>query len=428
MKKKAKSKSKNQKSSMSIPVHCSYQKMVAIGQLNPNPENPNTHPVAQVNKLAAIIKAHGWRHPITVSNRSGFIVSGHCRRAAAEKLGLKTCPCDYQDFKSKAEERAVLVADNIIGEFSEMDVAKMSDIVAALEKSKYNLELTALTAEQIDEYLRDPAGPDPADDIVPEPPKKAKTKTGDLYTLGNHRLLCGDSTKSEDVERLMAGEKGDMVFTDPPYGVGYDGGAKKREKLAGDEAGTSIYADAIPLLTGITNSHAALYLWYADAHAAAAAAAAAGYEIVAQIIWAKNNAQFVSTAHYHGKHEPCFYAHKKGKSNQWFGGKNEVTLWEYDRANKNEYHPTQKPVALSERAIKNSTKSGQIVLDPFLGSGSTLIAAEKLGRRCFGMEIDPQYTQICIERWEQFTGKSAILEATGQTFAQIKASGRRANV
>jgi len=176
MKKKAKSKSKNQKSSMSIPVHCSYQKMVAIGQLNPNPENPNTHPVAQVNKLAAIIKAHGWRHPITVSNRSGFIVSGHCRRAAAEKLGLKRCPVDYQDFKSKAEERAVLVADNVIGEFSEKDVAKMSDIVAALEKSKYNLELTALTAEQIEGFLLEPNFEPTSEDDQPRLDEKSKIK------------------------------------------------------------------------------------------------------------------------------------------------------------------------------------------------------------------------------------------------------------
>ena len=136
-----------------VPVHCSHQNMVAIGRLKPNPENPNSHPPRQIDKLAAIIKAHGWRHPITVSNRSGFIVSGHCRLAAAEKLGLAKCPVDYQDFKSKAEERAVLVADNVITELAETNVEKMSDIVAALEKSKYNLKLTALTAEQVEGYL-----------------------------------------------------------------------------------------------------------------------------------------------------------------------------------------------------------------------------------------------------------------------------------
>jgi len=246
------------------------------------------------------------------------------------------------------------------------------------------------------------------DDEVPTH-TESRVHTGELWMLGDHKLLCGDATKKEDVERLMDGQKADMVFTDPPYGVGYDGGAKKREKLKGDEVGTSIYADAIPLLADVTYPHAALYLWYADANAAAAAAAAAaaGYEIVAQIIWAKNNAQFVSTAHYHGKHEPCFYAHKKGKSNQWFGGKGEVTLWEYDRAVKNEYHPTQKPVMLAERAAKNSTETGQVVIDLFGGSGSTLIACEKLNRKCYMMEIDPIYCDVILKRWEDFTGKEA---------------------
>jgi len=157
-KKQKKSKIVNRKSSMSIPVHCSFQKMVATGDLKPNPENPNTHPAGQVDKLAAIIKAHGWRHPITVSNRSGYIVSGHCRLLAAEKLGLARCPVDYQDFKSKAEERAVLVADNIIGEFSETDAAKMSDIVAELEAADYDLELTAIDAEKLSLILDGPTG------------------------------------------------------------------------------------------------------------------------------------------------------------------------------------------------------------------------------------------------------------------------------
>lgn len=149
----ASGKNKATAASGTIPVHCSHAKMVAIGELKPNPENPNSHPARQIEKLAAIIKAHGWRHPITVSNRSGFIVSGHCRLMAAKKLGLKKCPVDYQAFKSKAEERAVLLADNVIGELAEEDFEKMSDIVAALEKSRYNLELTALTAEQIEGYL-----------------------------------------------------------------------------------------------------------------------------------------------------------------------------------------------------------------------------------------------------------------------------------
>ena len=199
-------------------------------------------------------------------------------------------------------------------------------------------------------------------------------------------------------ERVMGGEKAQMIFTDPPYGVNYDGGAKKREKLDGDEVGTEIYAKAIPLLSEFADDSSPLYLWYADGHAAAAAAAAAGYIITAQIIWAKNHAQFVSTAHYHGKHEPCYYAHKKGKSNRWNGAKNEVTLWECDRSPSNDFHPTQKPVPIAVRAVGNSTASGDAVLDGFLGSGTTMVAAENLHRKCRGIEISPDYCAVILER------------------------------
>ena len=411
---KTKSKIENRKSSMSLQVHCSHQKMVAISELKPNPENPNSHPAAQVDKLAAIITAHGWRHPITVSNRSGFIVSGHCRLMAAEKLGVKQCPVDFQDFKSKAEERAVLVADNIIGEFSEMDVDKMSDIIATLEKAGYDLELTALTTEQIEGFLRGESGSDPADDIVPDPPKKAKTRTGDLYILGNHRLLCGDSTKKEDVERLMGGEKADMVFTDPPYGVNYDGGRnneKKRVDIQGD-ADTDLYGPCCKQAFAYSSKGSALYLWHAGTKAIAASTAvsAVGYEIRSVIIWHKLKAHYGAfAAQYMQKHELCYYCYKKNQTASWYGPTNEVTVWEIEQPHVNEFHPTQKPTALATRAIQNSSRQEQIVLDGFLGSGSTIIAAEKLNRRCYGMEIDQIYCDVIVKRWQDFTGKKAKL-------------------
>lgn len=198
-----------------------------------------------------------------------------------------------------------------------------------------------------------------------------------------------------------------MVFTDPPYGVGYTGGAKPRKALEGDHVGTTIYSDFMVHLRKFASDQAALYLWYADATATAAATAEAGYVITAQIIWVKNNAQFVTSAHYKGKHEPCFYAHRKGKTAKWWGPNNEVTVWEFDRANKNEFHPTQKPVALAEKAITNSSQEGDVVLDPFGGSGSTLIACEQTNRYCRMIEIDPAYVDVIIKRWENLTGKKA---------------------
>ena len=196
-----------------IPIHCSFDKMVPLERLVPNPRNPNYHPSAQIEKLSVLIREHGWRHPITVSKRSGFIVAGHCRIEAAKLLELKEVPVDEQRFKNEAEEWAVLIADNVIAEFSQTDAELMSELLAELNEADYALEFTGLDARDIGHYLGDE--PDPQADAVPSVPKKAKTKTGDLYLLGEHRLLCGDATNEEDVDGLMNGEKADMVFTDP---------------------------------------------------------------------------------------------------------------------------------------------------------------------------------------------------------------------
>lgn len=232
--------------------------------------------------------------------------------------------------------------------------------------------------------------------------------------VGSHRLLCGDATKAEDVERLMDGEKADMVFTDPPYGVGYNGGAntkKKREKLKGD-TNTELYGPCCKQAFIYSTKKSTLYLWHAGIKGIAAAAA--GYEIRCELIWHKLNAHYGAfMAQYMQKHEPCYYCYKRGQTAQWFGPTNEVTVWDVEQPAKNEYHPTQKPTMLPERAMKNSSLVGQIVMDLFLGSGTTIIAAEKLNRKCFGMEIDPVYCDVIVNRWQDFTGKKARLEKRG---------------
>ena len=248
-------------------------------------------------------------------------------------------------------------------------------------------------------------------DEVPATPKEAKTKTGDLYQLGSHRLLCGDATKKEDVERLMGGEKAEMVFTDPPYGVGYDGGVQTpRDKLCGDQ-NTDLYAPCCSMAMTFSVVDAPLYLWHAGVKgiAAAAAAAAAGWEIRSEIIWNKNQAQYGAlSAQYKQKHEPAYYCFKCGHSARWVGSTKEVTVWDIDRASKNEFHPTQKAVELATRAIGNH--DAKSVLDLFLGSGTTMIACEQLDRKCFGIEIDPLYVDVCVKRWEDFTGRVAVLQ------------------
>lgn len=388
--------------------------------IKPYSKNARKHPREQLKKIAASIERFGFRQPVVV-DKDGTIVVGHGRYQAAKEIlkweetkeagyapkGSSFIPFMKIEDLTKDELNAYRLADNRLNE-TDWEAELLAESLKELPDDLKSI--TGFEEDEIAEALGK-AIKGEEDDFDTTPPEEAKSKLGDLYQLGEHRLLCGDATKREDVERLMDGRKADMVFTDPPYGVGYTGGAKEREALAGDEIGTRIYEEALPHLKFAAADHAALYLWYADAHAAsaAAAAAAAAYVTSAQIIWVKNNAQFVSSAHYHGKHEPCFYAHRKGKSAQWFGENNEVTVWEVNRAPKNEYHPTQKPVELVIRAMGNSSKAGDLVLDLFAGSGSTLIGCEQAGRICRTMELSPAYCDVIVARWEKLTGKKAEL-------------------
>jgi len=250
-------------------------------------------------------------------------------------------------------------------------------------------------------------GTDPDD--IPEPPTNPISKPGDLWLLGEHRLLCGDATKAEDVERLMNRKKAAMIFTDPPYGVDYQGGqnAVKRDRIAGD-ASPALYGPALALCAQHAAHDVAMYVWFAGSKGGEAysAVAAAGFTVRAMVVWNKLNPHYGAfMAQYMQRHEPCLYC-VRGTA-PWNGPTNEVTVWDVDQPSRNEYHPTQKPVVLAERAITNSSNKGGTIVDPFLGSGTTLIAAEKLGRRCYGLEIEPKYCDVIVERWENFTGGKA---------------------
>ena len=348
-----------------------------------------------------------------VIDEDNVILAGNGVVEAAAEAGItrvRTIEADGQEIiavrrsgLTAAQKRHLAIADNRTAELAEWNVAQLAaDLKNGEDLSAwfYDEELTTLLgAEAAKPGLTEP-------DAVPEI-RATDIRRGDVFALGRHRLLCGDTTERGEVGILMNGTKGNCIFTDPPYGVAYDGGMKKRARLANDQIGTDIYSFALPVLADAVDAEAALYLWYADGHAAAAAAAAAGYQIVAQIIWAKNHAQFVTSAHYKGKHEPCYYGHKRGQSARWHGPNNEVTLWEYDRASSNDFHPTQKPVALAVRAITNSTVADHIVLDGFGGGGTTLIASQQTDRVCYCMEIEPSYCQVIIDRWEAFTGQKA---------------------
>lgn len=391
----------------------------SLADLKPDPNNARKHNSRNIGMITSSIGEVGVSRS-GVIDEDGNILAGNGTYDALAQAGItkiKVVEADGEEWvvvqrKGLTPEQKAKLAllDNRTAELAEWDpeIIKKIDIEfpEITEKLWFPDELESILAD-----ITGDMGPMDGEDDAPEVPAEPTTRPGNLYQLGGHRLMCGDSTDKATVDILMDGQKADMVFTDPPYGVNYTGGKKKHEKLKNDNLETDIYGEIMPVYFSILKDDGAFYLWYADATATSTATATdkAGFKIVAQIIWAKNNAQFMTSAKYKGKHEPCFYGSKKGKSAKWFGQNNEVTLWEYDRACVNEYHPTQKPVALAERATKNSSPLKGIVVDLFGGSGSTLIACEKLKRKCYMMEIDPAYCDVIVKRWEDFTGNKAEL-------------------
>ena len=385
-----------------------------VTELIPYVKNSRTHSDEQIAQIAASIKEFGWTNPILVDGSNG-IIAGHGRLMAARKLGFKEVPTIELADLTETQKKAYIIADNRLalnaGWDNEMLTIELNDLLAdgfALEILGFDTkELDALLEPEVVEGLTD-------EDAVPNIPDEPKTKLGDIYQLGNHRLMCGDSTSIDAVDKLMNGQKADMVFTDPPYGVDYDGGHatdKRRTKLENDDK-TLMYAGALPIAYMASKDGAALYLWFADRFAKDVlnALEECNFQVRTWIIWNKNLAQFGAIgAQYKPKHEPCIYAFKKGKAPFWNGPNNEVTVWDVKRHSKNEFHPTQKPVDLPVRALENSSKGGDIILDLFGGSGSTLIACEKQNRHARLMELDPKYCDVIVKRWEDFTGKKAVL-------------------
>lgn len=379
-----------------------------------------------VDALASAIREFGFRVPI-IAKSDGTIVDGHLRLKAAVKLGIDTVPVMLADDMTEAQVKAFRINVNRMAELANWDMDMLKLEIDDLVNMDFDLDLLGFD----DEFLIDlDLGMDEVEgltdeDEVPGAPETPTSKRGDIWILGSHRVMCGDSIAINDAERLMDGNKVDMVFTDPPYGVDYDGGhavnGKRRDKLQNDRD-SEIYEAVMPVIYIVSKDGAAVYLWFADSKSAAVTAAvtAARYDIRNTLIWNKNVAQFGAIgAQYKTKHEPCLYCFKRGKAPFWAGPNNEVSVWDISRCTKNEHHPTQKPVELAERAFGNSSKSGDVILDLFGGSGSTLIACEKTNRNCYMMELSENYVDVIIKRWQNFTGKEAVLESTGETYNKL---------
>lgn len=378
---------------------------VSVDSLKPYPGNPRR---GNVDSIVKSLERNGQYRPIVVNKRTSEVLAGNHTLLAARKLGWDEIAATFVDVDEDQAARIVLV-DNRANDVAGYDDDELRELLESLP----DLDGTGWDENALAELLGSVETLSPgADTDAGELPKEPRTVLGDVYVLGDHRLVCGDSTNLTDVDCLMGGLLAQLVYTDPPYGVDYTGGTKKREGLAGDNRNTTIYADVMPSILAVSDEKAAVYLWHAGTRAFGPLNALneAGYEVRAQIIWVKNQAQFGALgAQYKQKHEPCFYAFRKGTSPYWYGPNNEVTVWDHDRDRVNEFHPTQKPPQLCERALSNHTQPMDVVVDLFGGSGSTMIAAENLGRRAYLMELSPSYCDVIVDRWERHTGKKAEL-------------------
>jgi DNA modification methylase len=362
-----------------------------ISELTPAPYNPRESTEKQESQLKQSLKKFGVVEPIIYNKQTGYIVGGHFRVRELQKLGYTEIECVIVDLSEEDEKELNIRLNANTGQWDWDELANNFELD---DLNDWGLEVPNMKHELEAEE----------DDF--EEPENIETDIvlGDLFEIGEHRLLCGDSTDSDAVARLMDGQKADMVFTDPPYGVDYEGGAMtKRTKLDNDQKNTNIYQEVLPNIILFTNDKAPMYIWHAAGYADMASHLwDNNIEIRSQIVWNKNMAQFGAlSAQYKQKHEPCFYCFKKGNAPFWYGPTNEVTVWDVSRESKNEFHPTQKPIELPSRALNNSSKKGDCILDLFLGSGSTMVASHQLKRKCYGMELDPKYCQVIIDRMKK---------------------------
>lgn len=387
---------------------------------------------AVVDRMAEAIREFGFRIPI-VAKSDGSVVDGHLRLKAAQALGLDSVPVVLADDLSEAQIKAFRLLANRSATWAEWDDELLALELSDLMKANFDLGLTGFESPEIDQLLSllDPAA-DAADaeEEVPEPPTDPVTKPGDLWLLGEHRLLCGDATVLADVERVLGGALADMCFTDPPYGVNYANSPKdklrgKHRPILNDNLGDGFEAfltDACTNLVSVTKGAIYIAMSSSELHTLQRAFLAAGGKWSTFLIWAKH-AFTLGRADYQRQYEPILYGWREGAEHYWCGARDQGDVWFFDKPARNDLHPTMKPVALVERAIRNSSKTRDIVLDPFGGSGSTLIAAEKTGRQARLVELDPAYCDVIVQRWQRFNGRYATLDGDGRTYDEIAAAG-----
>lgn len=393
-----------------------------IGRVKPYPGNPRDISDRAVEKVATSIREFGFNQPIVV-DKKGVVVVGHTRLRAAQKLGLKEVPVLVVDLPA-AKAMAYRIADNRTHEEAVWVDELLRIEFGALKDLDFDLSFTGFDAAQIGRvFAMNTRGGHTEPDDVPAAPARPVSRLGDVWELGDHRIVCGDSTSKETVDACLLGEKPPLMVTDPPYGVEYDPEWRRRAGVNTATAATgkvtnddrADWREAWALFPGDV-----AYVWHGGLHAGEVAAGlvAAGFAIRSQIIWNKN-ALLISRGDYHWKHEPCWYAVRKGKVGRFAGGRKQSTVWDIDKPRKSETgHSTQKPVECMKRPIDNNSRPGDLVYEPFSGSGTTIIAAEMAERRCRAIELSPAYVDVAIIRWQNFTGKTATLD--GVAFEEVE--------
>ena len=387
-----------------------------------------------VDDMAAAIREYGFRVPI-VATSDGTVVDGHLRLKAAKKLALDEVPVILADDLTEAQIKAFRLSVNKTAEFAQWDMDLLKIEMQELDGLGFDLSLTGFGEDELAGLMADKTEGLTDPDEIPEPPAEPVTVPGDVWLLGRHRIICGDSTSADTVSVLLGDVKPHLMVTDPPYGVEYDAGWRNESMPAKNDP--TRWKDGAGRATGaVMNDDKAdwseawalfpgdvAYIWHAGnmAHTVADSLIASGLEIRAQIIWAKS--QFViGRGHYHPHHEPCWYAIRKSANGHWQGDRKQSTIWNIDKPRKSETgHSTQKPVECMKRPIENNSSPGQAVYEPFSGSGTTIIAGEMTGRHIYAIELNPAYVDVAIKRWQDFTGQAATLEGDGRTFTELEA-------
>ena len=380
---------------------------VEIEKLIPYKNNARTHSDEQIEKIAKSMKEFGFINPVLVDGNLN-VIAGHGRILGAKKLGMKEVPCLFIEDLTEEQKRAYIIADNRLAEDAGWDKELLKIELEDLKNMNFDITLTGFELEDFDFSMEETEViEDEFDETVPEEPT---SKKGEIYKLGKHFLMCGDSTDINDVEKLMNGVKADMLLTDPPYNVDYEGGngLTIQNDNMDDETFREFLRVSFFNANSVMKEGAVFYIWHADSEGYNFRGAChdIGWKVRQCLIWCKNTL-VMGRQDYHWKHEPCLYGWKEGASHLWASDRKQTTVLEFDRPSVSKEHPTMKPVGLFDYLIKNNTKKDDIVLDLFAGSGTSIIACEQNGRIAYSMELDPKYVDVIISRWEKLTGQQA---------------------